>query len=177
MLWTFLAFLDYHDSNAGKGLVIFQSQYSLKSRTLPITTLTEQIKPLVIENLEFDWRDLSKLEKVWHSRTIVNLTQGTCSTNIKSSSTSERESSKMKLWSKNLDRWLRRIMSWNTDILTKLMADVRLSPTSKTPTQGKTVNIFNRKILCNKWSMENLIEGIRLFVTEKRRLYLVMNHN
>ena len=67
--------LEYHNSNAGTGIIVFKTQKSSKSTGIPNATLVEQMKPVVKENSVFECRDLSQLKTFRHSWTIRILMQ------------------------------------------------------------------------------------------------------
>ena len=69
MLRSILAFLIGHIFKGGTELVFF-TPYHSKSTNKSISTLSNIIKRVLLQNYEFKYRHLSNLLAFWHSRTI-----------------------------------------------------------------------------------------------------------
>ena len=54
-------FSDYHGSNHGTVMIVFQTQYSSESHNFSTATLVEKTKPVTIGSEKIQYKDVSKL--------------------------------------------------------------------------------------------------------------------
>ena len=140
---------DYHGSNARRKLLVFSTHCLSKCRDIPISTLVEELKPLVMDKYESECRDFSLLRTYWHSRKIKVWMQGLNTVIFKFSSLPNRISLKLRPYIRKIESAVMesneldyRKNVWKMAI-PWLLRTIRKSP------KKNEINCFKLKILCN----------------------------